>query len=105
MKRFAILLVILACLPSAVAASESFQLTIPFRESSPHQIGEVRITLGLDAPPAGAQLVVAETTTINLGQSATVNGDSVTFEAGAGNSAKITYKPLSKFLPGNFCMS
>ncbi len=105
MKRFAVSLVILVCFASALSASESFELTIPIRESSPHQIGEVRITFALDAPPAGAQLVVAETTTINLGQTATVNGDSVTFEAGAGNSAKITYKPLSKFNPGNFCLS
>lgn len=105
MKRFAISLVTLVCFASAVSASESFQLTIPFRESSPHQVGEVRITLALDAPPAGAQLVVAEATTIDLGQTATVDGDSITFEEGAGNLVRITYKPLSKFNPGDFCVS
>ena len=68
MKRRAVSLAILVCLTSALSASESFQLIIPIRESSPHQIGEVRVLLGLNGPPAGSQLVLSETTTVDLGQ-------------------------------------
>src|SRR5260221_220434 len=48
-------------------ASESFTLDIPTRGNPQQETGEVRITLTLNASPAGAQLVVNGATTLNLG--------------------------------------
>jgi len=99
-------LLVCLCLALGAGASESFLLNIPLREDLSRLTGEVRVTLTLDAPPAGAQLVVNETTTIALGQTVTLNGDSITFEAGAGNQARIVYRVLSNFpTPGNFCLT
>src|SRR5436305_1221511 len=63
----------------------------------------VRTTLELDSAPAGSQLVVNGTTTLNLGGNANLaGGDTVTYEALAGNNVRITYVPLSNFA-GDFC--
>ncbi|MFL6246703.1 MAG: outer membrane beta-barrel protein [Thermoanaerobaculia bacterium] len=88
---------------ASAMASESFVLNIPVRFNANQETAEVRITLTLDAPPAGAQLVVNGTATVNLGATQTVGGDSVTFAAGVGNSVLITYRPLSNF-GGDFCL-
>ncbi|MBV8547714.1 MAG: hypothetical protein JO088_23475, partial [Acidobacteria bacterium] len=48
-------------------ASESFTLNIPVRGNPQQETGEVRITLTLNASPAGSQLVVNGTATLNLG--------------------------------------
>jgi hypothetical protein len=95
----------LVCLALAgtASASESFTLNIPVRFNANQETGEVRITLGLNAAPAGAQLVVNGTTTVDLGQTQAVGGDSVTFAAGAGNSVLIAYRPLSNFTGSDFC--
>src|ERR1051325_1378060 len=76
-------------------ASESWILDVPLRGIANQETGEVRMLMDLSPPPAGAQLVVNGTTTINLGSSAMVNGDSVAFSAGSGNQVVIDYKPLS----------
>jgi hypothetical protein len=103
MRKFAVLLAIAFALCTASAsASESFTLNVPVRFNANQETGEVRITLELDAAPAGAQLVV-NGTTVNLGSSALVGADSVAFAAGAGNSVLITYRPLSNFGGGDFC--
>jgi len=78
-------------------ASESFVLDIPVRMNANQETGKVLITLTLDSAPAGSQLVVNGTTTLNLGQTQTVAGDSVAFETGSGNEVKITVLPLSNF--------
>jgi len=101
MKRTkAILLSLTFALPAA--ASESFLLNIPLRFNAQQETGEVRIVLGLDAAPAGSQLVVNGSTTLNLGDTASVGTDSVTFAAGTGNAVRIVYKPLSNF-GADFC--
>ena len=84
-------------------ASESFTLNVPLHFNAMSETGEVRITLTLNAAPAGAQLVVNSATTLNLGDTATVGGDSISFTAGTGNEARITYRPLSNFPPNNLC--
>jgi opacity protein-like surface antigen len=99
---------ILFCLALAIAslpawASESFTLKVPVRFNANQETGEVRVTLSLDAAPAGAQLVVNGSTTLNLGDTTLVGADSVAFTAGAGNSVQITYRPLSNF-GGDFCL-
>ena len=100
MKRILLIL----CLAVEAAASESFLLNIPLREDPSRLTAEVRVTLNLSAAPNAAQLVIGETTTINLGQTMTVGGDSITFEAGSGNQARIIYRVDSNFVaPGNFC--
>jgi hypothetical protein len=104
MKRRTVVLGSLLCLalvPPAVA-SESFILNIPVRGNANQETGEVRIALGLSAPPGGAQLVVNGNTTLNLGDTTMVGGDSVSFAAGTGNEARITYQPLSNF-GADFC--
>ncbi|MEA2490930.1 MAG: hypothetical protein QOH21_2722 [Acidobacteriota bacterium] len=103
MKR-AVLVVatMLALLPLRAGASESFTLTIPQRFDASQETGEVRIVLGLNAAPAGAQLVVGGSTTIALGATQTVAGDSVSFESAPGNRVMIRYKPLSNF-GADFC--
>jgi hypothetical protein len=93
---------VFALLSVRAQADESFTLSIPQRFDASQEIGEVRIVLGLSAAPAGAQLVVAGATTINLGATQTVAGDSVSFESVAGNRVMIRYRPLSNFA-GDFC--
>lgn len=106
MKRSATILGILVSLALRASASESFLVTVPVREVSNAQTGEVRITLGLDAPPAGSQLVINETTSISLGQTVSVGGEPITYAAGDGNEARITWRPLQNFpTPGDFCVS
>lgn len=83
-------------------ASESFTLDIPIRGNPQQETGEVRITLTLNAAPAGAQLVVNGATTLNLGDTKTVSGDSVSFLNGGGNDVRIIYKVLSNFA-ADFC--
>jgi hypothetical protein len=83
-------------------ASESFTLNIPLRGNPQQETGEVRITLTLNAAPAGSQLVVNGNATLNLGDTQTVVGDSVSYAAAGGNDVRITYKPLSNF-NGDFC--
>lgn len=101
MKRLGILLFA----AFSAAASESFLLNVPLGEDLTRVTSEVRVILGLSAPPAGAQLVVNGTTTVNVGQTVTINGDQLIFEAGTGNTAKITFRPLSNFpTPNNFCV-
>lgn len=106
MKRMNAILGILLYLSLAMtaAASESFTLNIPVRFNANQETGEVRVTLSLNAAPAGSQLVVNGSTTLNLGATQTVNGDSVTFGGGPGNSVVITYRPLSNFTGGDFCL-
>lgn len=93
-------LALLLALPSF--ASESFQLTIPTRGNPQQETGEVRVTMTLSAAAAGSQLVVNGSTTLNLGNTVMVNGDSVTYAATTGNDVRITYRPLSNF-SGDFC--
>jgi hypothetical protein len=104
MKRATALLGTIFCLAMVVpaVASESFILNIPVRGNANQETGEVRISLGLSAAPAGAQLVVNGNTTLNLGDTVMAAGDSVSFAAGTGNEARITYKPLSNF-GADFC--
>ena len=106
MKRPIVALAVLFALavalqPSIAAASEAWVLNIPVRGIPNQESGMVRATLELDAAPAGAQLVVGSTT-LNLGQTLTVAGDSVTFEALTGNNVRITYVPKSNF-GADFC--
>jgi hypothetical protein len=100
MKRAIIALVtlfLLALLPSTAAASEAWVLNIPLRFIANQETGMVKATLELDTPPAGSQLVVGAGTTLNLGDTVSVGGDSVTYEALTGNNVRITYVPLSNF--------
>ena len=102
MKRtFAALVVCLGFALSAFA-SESWLLDIPVRGIPNQETGKVRLVMGLNAAPAGSQLVVNGTTTLNLNSSAMVNGDSVAFNAGNGNEVEILYQPLSNF-GADFC--
>jgi hypothetical protein len=94
-------LVVLLLSASPAAASEAWILNIPVRGNANQESGMVRATLELDAAPAGSQLVV-NGTTLNLGTTTMVAGDSVTYEALAGNAARITYVPLSNF-GADFC--
>src|SRR5712692_9324456 len=79
-----------------VSASESFTLQIPVRGDASQEIGEVHITLGLNGPPIGSQLVINGTTAINLGQTVAIGNDYVTFTA-ATNAVKIVYQARSNF--------
>ncbi|MEO8382748.1 MAG: vWA domain-containing protein [Acidobacteriota bacterium] len=101
MKRTTILLFSLA-LAWPLLASESFVLNVPLRFNVQQETGEVRVVLGLSGAPAGAQLVVNGMTTLNLGDTVSVGGDSVSFLAGTGNAVRITYQPLSNF-GADFC--
>ncbi len=103
MKRTAVFLGILLSFAVSAFATESFKLKVPQRFNANQETGEVRVTLTLDAAPAGAQLIVEGTTTVNLGQTQMVGGDSVKFESGPGNAVRITYRPLSNF-GGDFCL-
>ncbi|MEA2345398.1 MAG: hypothetical protein QOF63_3567 [Thermoanaerobaculia bacterium] len=104
MKRASVALAVLvafALLPSTAAASEAWILNIPIRGVVNQESGMVRVDLELSAAPAGSQLVVGSTT-LNLGNTTTVAGDSVTYEALTGNNVRITYVPLSNF-GADFC--
>lgn len=101
MKRIASALFV-SLIAVTAFASESWILDVPLRGIANQETGEVRMLMDLSAAPAGAQLVVNGTTTINLGSSAMVNGDSVAFSAGTGNQVVIDYKPLSNF-GADFC--
>jgi von Willebrand factor type A domain len=92
----------LSLIAASAFASESWILDVPLRGIANQETGQVRMLIDLDAAPAGAQLVVNGTTTINLGSSAMVNGDSVSFTAGTGNQVVVDYKPLSNF-GADFC--
>src|SRR5436190_1920822 len=99
MKRMFLFALALA---APALASESFTLNIPLRFNPVQETGEVRITLTLDTPPTGAQLVVSGAT-LNLGDTTTVGGDSVSFKAApSGNDVRIVYQPLSNF-NSDFC--
>jgi von Willebrand factor type A domain len=102
MKRVLGIVCLLVC-ASAVWADEAFLLNVPLRFMASQETGEVRITLTLSAVPAGSQLIVNNATTVNLGTTAMASGDSVSLQAGVGNSVKITYQPLTNFSGGNFC--
>jgi hypothetical protein len=106
MKRALVALAVLiasALLPSTAAASEAWILNIPIRGIPNQESGMVRATLELSAAPAGSQLVVNGSTTLNLGDSANVGGgDTVTYEALAGNNVRVTYVPKSNF-GADFC--
>ncbi|HEX7833039.1 MAG TPA: vWA domain-containing protein, partial [Thermoanaerobaculia bacterium] len=104
MKRAITIAVLAICamLPPAAMASESFTLTIPQRFDPSQETGEVRILLSLSAAPAGSQLVIDNATTINLGATQTVAGDSISFESAPSNRVLIRYRPLSNF-SGDFC--
>src|ERR1700709_1554346 len=106
MKRASVALAVFVAfasllLPSTVAASEAWILNIGVRGIPNQESGMVRINLELSAAPAGSQLVVGSTT-LNLGDTLTVAGDSVTYEALTGNNARITYVPKSNF-GADFC--
>jgi hypothetical protein len=107
MKRTTAAVVMVLCTVFAVqsmpaSASESFTLNIPLRFNAQQETGEVRITLTLNAAPAGSQLVVNGNVTLNLGDTQTIAGDSVSYAMAGGNDVRITYKPLSNF-SGDFC--
>jgi hypothetical protein len=103
MKRSPLVLgIVCALFSTAVLASESWILDIPVRGIANQETGEVRMIMGLNAAPAGSQLVVNGTATLNLGDTQVVNGDFVSFAAGSGNEVRITYKPLSNF-GADFC--
>ena len=102
MKRaFLVLCLLVAFHARHAMANEAWILNIPIRGNANQETGEVRILLELSAAPAGSQLVV-NGTTVNLGGTANVGGDSVKYESAGGNDAKITYQPLSNF-GADFC--
>ena len=101
MKR-SIVVAALLFVATGTFASESFTLNIPQRLNAQQETGKVLISLVLDSAPAGAQLVVNGAATLNLGDTQTIAGDSVKFEAGSGNEVRITYVPLSNF-GADFC--
>jgi len=105
MKRTIAVVAAIVCMISLPAsASESFTLNIPLRFNPQQETGKVRITLTLNAAPAGSQLVVNGNTTLNLGDTTMVAGDSVSYATAGGNDVSIIYQPLSKFsAAGNFC--
>jgi len=102
MKRI-ILALCMGVLALPALASESFIFDVPLRFNTQQETGDVKVLLELNAAPAGAQLVVNGSTTLNLGDTnVMIAGDSVSFTAGSGNTALIEYKPLSNF-SGDFC--
>ncbi|MEA2165638.1 MAG: hypothetical protein QOK37_3765 [Thermoanaerobaculia bacterium] len=107
MKRTAAVLRTIFCfallmIGAQASASESFTLNIPQRFDASQETGEVRILLGLSAAPAGSQLVVNNSATLNLGDTQMIGGDQVSFKAGGGNHVLITYVPRSNF-GADFC--
>ncbi|MEK6374731.1 MAG: vWA domain-containing protein [Acidobacteriota bacterium] len=102
-RKTAVLGALVSLFAAAALASESFTLDIPLRFNAQQETGKVLVTLTLNAAPAGAQLVVNGSTTLNLGGSTNLgSGDTVKFESGVGNEVKITYQPLSNF-GADFC--
>src|SRR5258706_387932 len=103
MKRATVVLgLFFSLLTSTAFASEAFILNIPIRGIANQETGMVRATLTLSAAPAGSQLVVNGGTTLNLGDTTAVAGDTVTYEALTGNDVRITYIPKSNF-GADFC--
>ena len=89
---------------TVASADEAFLLNIPQRFDASQETGEVRVLLTLGADPSGAQLVVNNATTVPLGATQSVGGDSVAFLSGsAANTVRIVYQPLSNF-GGDFCL-
>ncbi len=108
MKRTTVAVVTVLCIVFALrsapaAASESFTLDIPTRGNPQQETGKVFITLSLNAASAGAQLVVNGNTTLSLGDTKPVAGDTVTFAAAGGNDVSIIYVPQSNFTGAGFC--
>ena len=104
MKRALSLLPVVLSLTLAVPlfADEAWLLDIPVRGNAQQETGEVRIVLNLSAAPNGSQVVINGTTTLTLGQTAAVGGDSATYELVSGNTVRVVYRPLSNF-SGDFC--
>jgi hypothetical protein len=100
MNRAMVALVVFS-LALPAAASEAWVLNIPVRGIANQETGMVRFTLELDSPPAGSQLVV-NGTTLNLGDSPSIGGDDVTYEALTGNNVRVTYVAKSNF-GADFC--
>ena len=95
MKRIHGLLGVLFLWAGAAFAREAFVLNIPLRVNPQQETGEVRARLFLDVAPGASQLVVNGATTLNIGDTVTIAGDSVAFLSDVGNSVRIVYKPLS----------
>src|SRR5689334_12298131 len=104
MKRTLSLLPVVLCLVLAVPvlADEAWLLDIPIRGNAQQETGEVRMFLDLSASPNGSQIVINGSTTLTLGQTAPVGGDSATYELVSGNTVRVVYRPLSNF-SGDFC--
>ncbi|HEX8409472.1 MAG TPA: vWA domain-containing protein [Thermoanaerobaculia bacterium] len=98
MKRLAV--AVCALWATSAFAAEAFLLNIPVRFNANQETGEVRVLLELSAAPSGT--LVVDGTTLNLGQTATIAGDSVTFESAGTAAVRITYRALSNFA-GDFC--
>lgn len=99
-----VIAVFVLLLGTVASADEAFLLNIPQRFDASQETGEVRILLTLGADPAGSQLVVNNATTLSLGATLTVGGDSVAFLSGsAANTVRVVYQPLSNF-GGDFCL-
>jgi hypothetical protein len=105
MKRTLSLLPVVLSLTLAapLLADEAWLLDIPVRGNSQQETGEVRIVLELSAAPNGSQIVINGSTTLTLGQTAAVGGDSATYELVSGNTVRVVYRPLSNF-SGDFCL-
>ena len=97
MKRGLSLLPVVLSLAVALPllADEAWLLDIPVRGNSQQETGEVRMVLGLSAAPAGSQIVINGSTTVALGQTTAVGGDSATYEVVSGNTVRVIYRPLS----------
>lgn len=86
----------------------SFELQIPARAPA-FGIAKVKITLELDANPAGKSLSVtrgAGTKVVPIpGADTFTDGDDIAVSIGppGGNRVTIFYTPLSRFAPGNLC--
>src|ERR1043166_5512942 len=106
MKRTLSLLpvVLSLALAAPLLADEAWILDIPTRGNVQQETGEVRLVLNLSAAPNGSQIVINGSTTLTLGQTAAVAGDSATYELVSGNTVRVIYKPLSNF-SGDFCQA
>ncbi|HEX7191962.1 MAG TPA: vWA domain-containing protein [Thermoanaerobaculia bacterium] len=104
MKRtFSLFPVVLSLVLAApLIADEAWLLDIPVRGNAQQETGEVRIVLDLSANPNGSQMLINGSTTLTLGQTASVGSDSATYELVSGNRVRVTYRPLSNF-SGDFC--
>ncbi|HEX3580791.1 MAG TPA: vWA domain-containing protein [Thermoanaerobaculia bacterium] len=102
-RRFSLLPAVLSLVMAApLIADEAWLLDIPVRGNAQQETGEVRMFLDLSAAPSGSQIVINGSTTLALGQTAAVGGDSATYELVSGNTVRVVYKPLSNF-SGDFC--